>query len=367
MKASSKRPAAHAIHSTADFARYVGLSRSAVSRVLNKQPGLREKTIERVRRAVEETGFTVNAHARHLRGEPTAMIGVCIEDLLTPTAVSKLSVLQDVLRARNYTALIEVLKPGASRKVLENFFALRVDAIIFIGQFDATELETSIGALNRRGLPHLVVDHPGIPQANTVTLDRARAMAEVTAHLFALGHRRFGLLGMAGPYQTVADRLRGVREAFARKRLDFATSVLSLDIPHTPGDHFEHGSKLAQDFANRPDRPTAFMAVNDETAVGAILEFQAMGLRVPEDISIVGFNNQNICLMTRPRLTSVDQQIEPTIVAAADLILAQIGRRLPANPGLRLIPPQLVLRGSTGPVAGKSRPTVPRKAKSPPV
>ncbi len=349
MKKPTKKIAAHTIRSTADFARYVGLSRSAVSRVLNNQPGLRSKTIDRVRRAMEETGFTVNAHALHLRGRPTAMIGVCIEDLLTPTAVSKLAMLQEMLRARNYTALIEVLKPGTGQKVLQHFLALRVDAIIFIGQFDAPELEHSIAALDRRGLPHLVIDHPGLAHANTLTLDRAGAMREVTARLLALGHRRFGLLGITGPFQTITDRLRGVQEALAQHGLDFATCVQSHDEKIRAGDHFAYGSELARLFAREPDRPTAFLAVNDETAIGAMLEFQALGLRIPDDVSVVGFNNQNICLMTRPQLTSVDQKIETSITAATDLILKQIGRPLATKPILRLIEPRLVERGSTGP------------------
>ena len=350
MKPPVTKTTAPAIRSTADFARYVGLSRSAVSRVLNDQPGLRPETVARVRQAMEDTGFTVNVHARHLRGQPTAMIGVCIEDLLTPTAVSKLSGLQEVLRARNYTALIEVLKPGASRQVLRHFFALRVDAVVFIGHFDAAELERSIATLTQRHLPHLVVDHPGIKRANTVTLDRVRAMAEVTAHLLALGHRRFGLLGIAGPFQTVADRLRGVSEALVRAGLDPAQCMQSLDLPNTTGDHFDYGGQLARSFAQIADRPTAFLAVNDETAVGAILEFQALGLRVPEDVSVVGFNNQKICRMTRPQLSSVDQQIDKSMVLAADIILQQIGRPSARRPSLHKIAPVFVVRGSTGPV-----------------
>src|SRR5207249_4088940 len=97
--------------------------------------------------------------------------------------------------------------------------------------------------------------------------------------------------------------------------------------------------------------PTAFIAVNDDTAVGALLEFQERGLRVPGDISLVGFNNQNLCLMTRPRLTTVDQQIEPTMAATVRGILQQIGRPAPARPIIQLIAPQLVVRDSTGPAS----------------
>ncbi|MEN9637230.1 MAG: hypothetical protein RL077_5634 [Verrucomicrobiota bacterium] len=129
------------------------------------------------------------------------------------------------------------------------------------------------------------------------------------------------------------------------------TCVHSLDHLHVRRGHFEYGRTLAQAFAKLSPRPTAFVAVNDETAVGAQLEFQALGLRVPEDLSVVGFNNQNFCQMVRPQLTSVDQQIEPTVRAAAEIVLAALSRPLPRTPPLCLIEPVLVVRGSTGRVA----------------
>lgn len=337
------------IRSTAEFARYVGLSRSAVSRVINEQPGLRQATIDRVKRAIEETGFTPNAHAVHLRGKPTAMIGLCVENFITPSGVSKLAELQELLAARGYTALIEVDRRGGSRKLIEHFLALRVQAVAFVGHFEPAMLGERIASLRRHGVPHLVVDHSGCDDAPTVTLDRANAMEQVVAHLHGLGHRSFGLLGISGSFQTVADRLEGLRAAIKKRKLDFDRCVRSLDQLHVRTSHFEYGRTLAREFARMRGRPTAFIAVNDETAVGALLEFQALGLRVPRDLSIVGFNNQTICQMTRPQVSSIDQQIERTARAAADLLISALGRPLPRTPAMRLIEPQLIVRESTGP------------------
>ncbi len=298
---------------------------------------------------MEETGFTPNAHALHLRGKPTATIGVCVENFLTPTAVHKLSVLQDLLHAKDYTALIEVHRPGSSRRVVQHFLSLRVDGVVFIGHFDPQDLGPRLAELSRHGVPHVVVDNPGLKKTNLVTLDRVRAMEQVMEHLFGLGHRRFGLLGISGPFQTVVDRLRGVENALKRKGLGIAAAV-SLDDRHARHEHFSYGSTLARAFLELKRRPTAYLAINDETAVGALLEFQSQGLRVPQDVSVVGFNNQNVCLMTRPLLSSVDQQIEKTMEATAALILNQAGHALPATPVVRMIEPNLVLRGSTGPV-----------------
>jgi DNA-binding LacI/PurR family transcriptional regulator len=169
--------------------------------------------------------------------------------------------------------------------------------------------------------------------------------------LHGLGHRTFGLLGISGAFQTVSDRLEGLRAALKQRKLDFDRCVRSLDHQHARTSHFEYGRTLAREFARLRSRPTAFIAVNDETAVGALLEFQALGLLAPRDLSIVGFNNQTICQMTRPQVTSVDQQIERTARAAVDLLISAQGRPLPRTPAMRLIEPQLIVRDSTGPVA----------------
>jgi DNA-binding LacI/PurR family transcriptional regulator len=346
---SKTRTTPRVIRSTAEFARYVGLSRSTVSRALNGHPDLRSKTIERVRAALDETGFTPNAHARHLRGTPGTLIGVCMESFATPAAVAKVARLQQRLRESGLTALIEVLDPDASRRTLQHFLSLRVSAVVFIGHFAATQLRGDIAELGRHETPHLVIDEPGIEAANAVSLDRKLAMARVTTDLVQRGHRRFGLLGISGPFQTVTERIAGIHQALREAGLDPASATQSLDPLHVRTEHFEYGRVLAQAFAQQKRRPTAFLAVNDETAVGALLEFQSAGLRVPDDLSIVGFDNQNICLMTRPQLTSVDQQIDQTIDVAVTILLTQLSGVRTARRVVRRIEPVIVERGSTGP------------------
>src|SRR5688572_4145134 len=165
------------LRSTADFARHVGLARTTVSRVLNGQPGLKRKTIDRVNRALAETGFTPNAYALHLKGKRTAMIGLCLGDAVTPSAVRQLAALQRVLRERGFASLIEVVAPGASREAVRQFLSLRVEAVVFVGGFAPAEIEARLGELTLQGTPHLLVDCPGVKRAPAVALDRAAGMA----------------------------------------------------------------------------------------------------------------------------------------------------------------------------------------------
>lgn len=340
------------IRSTADFARHVGLARTTVSRVLNGQPGLKQKTIDRVQRALAETGFTPNAHALHLKGKRTSMIGICMEDLATPPAVRKLATLQRVLRSRGFSSLIEVVTPGAGREVVRHFLSLRVEAVVFIGHFVREEIEARIAELNAHGTPHLVIDHFGLKGANTVSLDRAAGMMAIVNHLYDLGHRTFGLLGMTkGPVSRI-DRTSGIQAALRAHGLDFETTTRSVDHLHERQNDFHYGRSLAGSLLALPDCPTAFVGYNDEIAVGALRQLQEAGRRVPRDISVTGFNHQDICAMASPTLTTVDQSIDLTVATAAELVLSQLGKPLRTKPIIRTIEPTLVIGESTGRVRG---------------
>jgi len=340
---------ARVIRSTADFARYVGLARTTVSRVLNGHPGLKTQTVERVQKAIEETGFTPNAYALHLKGKRTATVGICMENLLTAPAVLKLAALQRRLRERSHASLIEVLPPGGSREVIRHFLSMRVDAVVFIGHFIEEEVSQRVHELGTHDTPHLVIDQLGIPETDTVALDRVRGMRDVMAHLLDLGHTSFGLLAINGLTRSVRDRLSGIEAELQARGMKPADCTQSLDHLHVRDNDFKYGRALALSFVEEKHRPTAYVALNDEVAIGAMHGFQAAGLRIPHDVSVAGFNNQEICLMPTPMLTSVDQQVEQTVNTAVDLLLAQIGHPRKPHPLVHMISPELVARDSTGP------------------
>lgn len=347
----SKPPArpAKVIRSTAEFARYVGLARTTVSRVLNGHSGLKSQTVQRVQQAIEETGFTPNAYALHLKGKRTATIGICVENLLTPPAVLKLAWLQRRLRERSHASLIEVLQPGGSREVIRHFLSMRVDAVVFIGHFVEEEIARRGHELATHDTPHILIDQLGVPGMDTVALDRVQAMRKVMDHLLDLGHVSFGLLAINGPARSVHDRLAGIEAALKARGLSAADATVSLDHLHVRESDFSYGRALALSFVEEKAPPTAYVALNDEIAIGAMQGFQAAGWRVPQDVSVAGFNNQDLCLMTTPLLTSVDQQIHQTVDVAVDILLAQIGHPRRPHPLVHTIAPLLVERGSTGP------------------
>lgn len=348
-KPAKTKPSSPVLRSTADFARHVGLARTTVSRVLNGQPGLKQKTIDRVQQALAETGFTPNAHALHLKGKRTSMVGICVEDLLTPPAVRKLAALQKVLRARGFSSLIEVFTPGTGREAVRHFLSMRVEAVVFIGHFHREEIEARIVELIGHGTPHVVIDHFGLKNAHTVSLDRASAMDAMVNHLLDLGHRTFGLLGIAKAPSSRFDRMAGIHAALKARGLDFDACTVSLDHLHERNNDFDYGRNLAGSFLQLAHRPTALLALNDEIAIGALRGLQEAGVKVPRDISVTGFNNQPVAGMTMPTLTTVTQNIDDTIATAAEMLLSQLDMPPKAKPMVKLITGELVVRESTGP------------------
>jgi DNA-binding LacI/PurR family transcriptional regulator len=349
---SSKTKSNSVLRSTAEFADHVGLARTTVSRVLNGQPGLKQSTIDRVQRALAETGFTPNAHALHLKGKRTSLIGICMEDLITPPAVKKLAALQKLLRDRGFSSLMEVLTPGTGREVVRHFLSMRVEAVVFIGNFHREEMEARIVELAAHGMPHLFIDQYGLAGANTISLDRAAGMNEAVTHLLDQGHRHFGLLAVARAPQSRYDRMTGIRAALRARRLEFDRATLSLDHLHERSNDFEYGRRLAGSFLQQSPRPTALLALNDEIAIGAVGGLQDAGLKVPRDLSVIGFNNQEVSLLISPTLTTVDQNIAETVAAAAEVLLAQLTGQVGAKPVVRLIKPTFIVRESTGPARG---------------
>jgi DNA-binding LacI/PurR family transcriptional regulator len=220
---------------------------------------------------------------------------------------------------------------------------------VFIGHFHREEIEARIADLIVHGTPHLVIDQFGLKNANTVSLDRAAGMEAVMNHLLDHGHRTFGLVGVAKAPVSRHDRLTGIHAALRARGLDFNACTLVLDHLHERGVDFDFGRLLATSFAQLARPPTALLALNDEMGIGVLRGLQDAGLKLPRDMSVTGFNNQAVSLMSSPSLTTVDQNIDATVAAAAEVILLQHGSPPGSKPIIRLIPPKLIVRESTGP------------------
>ncbi len=338
------------ITSTAAFARYVGLARTTVSRVFNNQPGLRPETVARVHRAMEEVGFRPNPYAVMLLRGRTGSIGMCVRYMDAPAVHAKVYALQRLLRASGFTVLIEMTREdyAETERIVRHFMLMRMEGVVFVGGFEPDHIRAAAELLKPQGTPLVAADQFEYPGQNTVILDRAHAMEELIVHLHGLGHRMFGLLGIRLNFLQNDTRVRGIQRGLERCGLAFDSAVDRVPVTPTGSRSYDYGKALAEAFLARRTQATAFLGLNDEVAVGAMWRFQEAGMRVPDDISITGFNNMEISQHVTPMLTTVDQRIGDVMSAVGEMIVQAIkspGKR----PRKRVIDAQLVLQGSIGP------------------
>src|SRR4051812_35723221 len=173
------------ITSTAAFARYVGLARTTVSRVFNNQPGLKQETIDRVHRAMQEVGFSPNPYAVFLQTGRTGTIGVCLRYMDSPATHEKIFTLQQQLRERGYTALIEMTRENfaETERIIRHFMLMRAEGVIFLGGFEPDQIKAAAEIVRPQAMPLVLADQFDYAGHDTVTLDRAEAMENLVVHL----------------------------------------------------------------------------------------------------------------------------------------------------------------------------------------
>lgn len=339
------------IASTTALARHLGLSRWTISRVLNGHPEVKAETVLRVREAMKKLGFVPNPMARGLRGARTGTIGVCFQGFDVPIFVQKIAVLQGALRAAGFRALIELTDrdPELEREVVHHFSAVKVEGVILVGGPTRGDPAGVIRFLEERQIPTVVID-PGVPVSlPVVEVDRRAGMMSVLTHLLGLGHERFALIGVDRTIVYGASRWSGIESIIEDRGLSMEEQFIVLAEPGSGGMSYEYGRRLAERFLGMDDRPTAVVALNDQVAIGAMARFRESALKVPHDVSVVGFDNLEVSAHVSPGLTTVDQGVVNLMEAAVSVLTRQLEGLEHSGPSPVRIRPSLVIRKSTGP------------------
>ena len=338
------------IHSTADLARHLGLSRWSVSRAINGHDGVSPATAEQVRAAMEKFGFTPSAHARGLRGRRTGAIGMCFRELYTPVTIQKIAQMQRLVSRRGFRPLLEFaeLDQRMGLDVIRHFIAMRVEGVLLVDTPPGPEVAEWLKMLKKHGIPAAAVEPLGPVAFNGVHLDREEAMARVTAELLARGHRRFALLGISRRFPLGRPRCAGVRRALRGHDLDPDAVIDTIDHPEHRYGGLRYGRELAEQLLTRRQPPSALLALNDEVAAGALWHLQKAGWHCPRDFSLVGFDNLVLAGQTTPALTTVDHNVDAVAAAAVEMLLQLIGLGPQARLPVVKIEPRLVVRESVG-------------------
>jgi LacI family transcriptional regulator len=323
-----------------DVAQAAGVSTATVSYVINDSRRVSEALRARVLQAMEETNYRPNIVARSLRLGQTKTIGLIIPDSSNAFFAEVGRGLQDRSHALGFSVILCNTDGDATREsaFIDLLTKKQVDGLVFVASGDNAQ---SIRAVSRQGTPFVVVDrHLSGLEADEVTADNMRGATMATEYLLKLGHRRIACITGPSDVTPSADRVKGFRQAMKVAGLE-PDEVLIIK-----GDfQFRSGGLAMQTLLALPSRPTAVFACNDLMAVGAISTACAAGLRVPQDVSIIGFDDIGLAAVANPPLTTVAQPKNAIGTLAADLLVERI--RNPQAPCRQLLlPTELVIRQS---------------------
>ena len=326
-----------------DVAVAAKVSTATVSRVFNRPGAVREALRTRVEAAVAQLGYVPHSGARSLMLGRTGTVGAIFPTVDNAIFAKAIDALQRRLAEAGYQLLIATCDYDIDAEMRQavNLVSRGADALALCGFSQRPEL---LQLLHQRGVPCVhVMACPGPPSAICVGFDNAAAMAQATRHLLDLGHRRIAMLaGVTQHNDRASARVDGVRRALKQAGLTLPPQRL-VERRYGLADAREGFRVLMQ---ARP-APTAVLCGNDVLAFGALLEAQRMGLRVPADVSIVGFDDLELAHHVQPSLTTVRVPAEPMWRTAAErLIDALRGEAVPRETKIEVA---LVLRESTGP------------------
>src|SRR5437879_6263780 len=323
---------------------------STISRVANHDPKLRiaPPTRQRIEALLRETEYQPNGVARGLKLRQTGVLADVIPHITNPFFAALFRGVEDAASPRGYNVLLCNTdgSPARQRSHLQSLHARRVDGVIMASSFLK---DPTVRWLRHQGVPYVLVNRFSDESHDAfVGSDDLVGGRLATEHLVELGHRRIGHLAGKLTVSTGVMRRRGYLAALAERGLP-ADPRLVVESGYTE----EGGGQAAERLLALPDRPTGIFAVTDMTAVGAFGVARRMGLRIPEDVAIVGYNDIPLATRIVPALTTVHVPIHDFGAVAARLLLEQIETGAPSRQRV-VFNPELVVRGST--VSGADNP-----------
>lgn len=327
-----------------DIAERAGVSVMTVSKALRDEPDVSDSTKTRLKLLAQEMGYVPDSSAQGLRTRTTKLFGLVIPSLANPIFARLVLAIQERAYELGYDVLLgyTLHNPDREETCIRRFMSRRVDGLFLSPVYRiATEARVYEELLARK-IPTVLMGHtaPFCSHFVNVETDDLNAGQAMTQHLLQLGHKRIAFLG--GPPATpwTQERFEGYRRALRQAGIDAEEKLI-----FQAGRTMEDGAKAALQLLNEAPDTTAIQAVNDLVAAGCADVLIKQGLRIPEDISVVGFGNSALSEYFRVPLTTVDQPKHRLGVAAMDSMLQLLrGHR----PETKRLPAQLVVRSSSG-------------------
>ena len=337
-----------------DVAEQAGVSIKTVSRVINNVQSVKPQVRERVMRAIEKLDYHPNPSARGLGGNRSYLLGLLYDVSCGYYATSVLAGFIERSRAAKYQVVMEPCDysaPSLGEDVARGVRQSRVDGVIITPPL--SDLKAVTVALEGLNIPFVRIA-PGkhTDTYRSVSTDDRESCAAMTEQLAGLGHQRIAFIVGNPDHAAVTDRHRGYLDGLKNCGLKPDKTLVVQGY-----NSYSSGVQCARKLLNVPvaKRPTAIFASNDEMAAGALAVIHGMGLGVPEDVSVVGFDDAPLASQVWPALSTIRQPIAEMAAQAADLLLRLLAGEPPEH-AKRVIASSLMFRQSTGPVPNRSRP-----------
>lgn len=325
-----------------DIARIAGVAHSTVSRALRNSPVVNRETVERIQQIARESGYRTSAAARSLVTRRSDTIGVVVTNIADPFVAGVVSGIEETADQHGLSVFLANSngEPEREVRVARKFEERRVDGIIVTASRVGAQY---VPLLSHMQVPIVLLNNQHPSQfAHSVMIANVQASLDATRHLIALGHRRIAYLGDRYGYQSDAERYAGYWQALEEGGLPFEP----LLVAH--GDGKPEGAETAiADLLALPQPPTAVFCYNDLSALGAMRQIRNHGLRIPADISVVGFDDLYISQYMNPPLTTVRQPMRQMGRMAMETLL-QIFAGAESGHDIK-VPGELIVRQSTAP------------------
>lgn len=328
-----------------DVARQAGVSVATVSRVINRTGTVSRATAEKVRAAIDQLDYQPNVWGRNLRRGESRVLLIFVPNVTNPYYANIIAGIEDTARSDFYSTMLCIGGGVQVRRTeyLELLHNGRADGAVFL---DA--------ALDSRAVPAAAAEFPVVQGSeycadesiSHVSIDNRSAAEEVTEYLLSLGHRRLGFVGTTNHFISTRQRREGYEAVLQR------AGLLPMEAFADKDYSFLSGVRAAGELLDKKERPTALFCISDVLALGAIRAAEERGLRVPEELTVVGFDDVEYATMFRPMLTTVSQPCYDLGRVSCELLLRQI--RGEGAGTARFLPHKMILRDSSARCAVES-------------
>jgi len=295
------------------------VSIATVSRTINQSPAVSQKLSQRVWQAIEQLNYFPNTHARSLVSGRSRILGIIVENITNPFFPELISSFEEIAVAHGYEILVSSSNVGSAEQLTTCVRRMLERKVEGVAVLTFGSEESVLDQLAIHHMPLVLAEfHLDDPNVSTILLDYSRGIHEAVAHLVKLGHTRIGFL--AGPHtlHSAMTRLNAFRQTMQEANLEVHKSWI-IECDHTLKGGVAGFGKLME----LKSRPTALICSNDMTAIGVLRAVYMAGLRVPEDLSVIGLDDIDFAEFTLPPLTTIRLSRQELAKAAFDALRLQ--------------------------------------------